>query len=227
MLLKIEQVFSPAEVTQIREQLLAANWVDGKVTAGFQGYDAKQNMQLEEGCELAKKISEVMLSRLWNNPLFYAYALPLKVYPPLFNRYQNNGYFDFHIDGALRQNYITNEQIRTDVSSTIFLSSPSSYEGGELIIYDAFGEQSIKLNAGDAIVYPSTTLHRVMPVTKGVRLASFLWLQSMVRDDAKRTLLFELDQAIQALSQTQNANDPAMLRLTYVYHNLIRRWGET
>jgi len=227
MLLKIEQVFTKEEVAQIREQLLAAEWVDGKATAGFQGYDAKQNMQLAEGCDLAKKISAIMLPRLWNNPLFYAYALPLKVYPPLFNRYQDNGYFDFHIDGALRQNYITNEQIRTDVSSTIFLSEPDSYEGGELIIYDAFGEQSIKLGAGCAIVYPSTTLHRVMPVTKGVRLASFLWLQSMVRDDGKRTLLFELDQAIQALSQNQAANAPEMLRLTYVYHNLIRRWSET
>jgi len=227
MLLKIEQVFNADEVMQIREQLLAANWVDGKVTAGFQGYNAKQNMQLEEGCELAQKISSIMLPRLWNNPLFYAYALPLKVYPPLFNRYQDNGYFDFHIDGALRQNYINNEQVRTDISITIFLSDPNSYEGGELIIYEAFGEQSIKLNAGDAIVYPSTSLHRVMPVTKGIRLASFLWLQSLVRDDAKRTLLFELDQAIQALNNKHDANDPEMLRLTYVYHNPIRLWSNT
>lgn len=225
MLLHIPGIFTSEEATRIREALEQADWADGKATAGYQSARAKHNEQLAEGDPLAREISSAMLQRLWNHPLFISAVLPNKVYPPLFNRYRDGGAFGYHIDNAVRPIKGSPEQVRTDVSATLFFSEPDSYDGGDLVIQDTYGTQRVKLAAGDLVIYPSTSLHQVEPVTRGERLASFFWIQSMVREDSQRTLLFEMDQAIQSLARDV-PDHPALVRLTGNYHNLLRRWAE-
>lgn len=226
MLLKIPGVFTPEQVQLAREQLLAADWTDGGATAGYQSTKAKHNLQLPEGSAEAERLGGLILSALAHSSLFMSAALPGKIYPPLFNCYQNGGHFGTHVDNAIRAVAGTPVKIRTDLSVTLFLSEPEEYDGGELIIEDTYGTHSIKLSAGDMVLYPSTSLHRVMPVTRGRRLASFFWLQSMVRSDERRSLLFDLDRSIQSLAQ-QLDDSPEVVRLTGIYHNLIRQWAET
>ena len=225
MLLHIPGIFTTDEATRIREALEQAEWVDGKVTAGYQSAKAKNNQQLAEGDPLARENSTAMLQRLWNNPLFVSAVLPNKVYPPLFNRYSGGGAFGYHIDNAVRAIKGSPEQVRTDVSATLFFSEPESYDGGDLVIQDTYGEHRVKLAAGDLVVYPASSLHQVEPVTRGARLASFFWIQSMIREDSQRALLFEMDQSIQSLARDV-ADHPALVRLTGNYHNLLRRWAE-
>ncbi|MFC2973922.1 Fe2+-dependent dioxygenase [Azotobacter bryophylli] len=225
MLLQIPGVFSRDEIRRIRQALDQANWQDGKLTAGYQSARAKHNLQLAEDDPLAREIAEAMLERLWQNPLFMSAALPHKVFPPLFNCYTDGGTFGFHIDNAVRQVRGSVERVRTDLSSTLFFSDPDEYDGGELVIQDTYGTQRVKLPAGDLVLYPSTSIHKVEPVTRGARYASFFWTQSLVREDSQRTLLFEMDQAIQNLSRDVPEH-PALIQLTGTYHNLLRRWGE-
>ena len=225
MLLHIPGIFDRTEVARIRQVLEEAEWLDGKVTAGYQSARAKHNRQLAEDHPLAREIAEAMLQRLWQNPLFMSAALPHKVFPPLFNSYSAGGSFDFHIDNAIRQVRNSAERVSTDLSSTLFFSDPDNYDGGELVIQDTYGTQRVKLPAGDLVLYPATSLHKVEPVTRGTRLASFFWTQSLVRDDGQRTLLFEMDQAIQQLTRDVPEH-PALIQLTGNYHNLLRRWAE-
>jgi PKHD-type hydroxylase len=225
MLLHIPGIFDRDQVTQIRQALEQADWIDGKVTAGHQSAKAKHNLQLPEDHPLAREISEVMLQRLWQNPLFMSAALPHKVFPPLFNCYTAGGSFDFHIDNAIRQVRNSPERVRTDLSSTLFFSDPEEYDGGELVIQDTFGTQRVKLPAGDLLLYPASSLHKVEAVTRGTRLASFFWTQSLVREDSQRSLLFEMDQAIQRLT-VDVPEHPSLIQLTGSYHNLLRRWAE-
>ena len=223
MLLHIPAIFSPDEVARIRQALASADWADGKITAGHQSAKAKHNLQLPEGHPLALEIGAALLERLWKNPLFMSAALPHKVFPPLLNCYTAGGNFDFHIDNAVRQAKGNPERVRTDLSSTLFFSDPDDYDGGELEIQDTFGTQRVKLPAGDLVLYPGTSLHKVNPVTRGTRYASFFWTQSLVREDSQRALLFEMDGAIQSL--THDVPDhPSLVRLTGTYHNLLRRW---
>ncbi|MBQ0760687.1 MAG: PKHD-type hydroxylase [Zhongshania sp.] len=226
MLVKIPALLSKAEVTHCRSILEAADWVDGKVTAGYQSARNKNNIQLAEHSEAANQLGDIILAALANSNLFMSAALPLKIFPPLFNCYQGGHSFGVHVDNAIRQVKGTAIKVRTDLSMTLFLSEPDEYDGGELVIEDTYGTQSIKLDAGDMILYPSTSLHRVTPVTKGRRLASFFWLQSMVASDEKRTLLYDMDMSIQNLSQG-NEDHPAIIQLTGVYHNLLRQWAQT
>jgi PKHD-type hydroxylase len=225
MLLHIPNVFSQEEVATIRTALEQAEWADGKATAGYQSAKAKHNLQLAEDHPLARQIGEAMLQRLWQNPLFMSAALPHKVFPPLFNCYREGGSFDFHIDNAIRQVRNSPERVRTDISSTLFFSDPASYDGGELVIEDTYGTQRVKFAAGDLVLYPATSLHKVEAVTRGSRLAAFFWTQSLVRDDGQRRLLFDMDQAIQQLTQDVPEH-PALIQLTGNYHNLLRRWAD-
>jgi len=224
MLLHIPEVLNPEIVRSARVELEKAEWVDGRATAGHQSARAKNNTQLREGSDLAVTLGGLILKALQSNPLFATAALPLHVFPPLFNRYQAGDSFGTHVDNAIRQVPGTRHSIRTDLSATLFLSEPENYEGGELVVEDTFGVHQIKLPAGHLILYPATSLHHVRPVTSGVRLASFFWIQSLVRDDAERTLLFDLDMAIQRL-HADAPNLPAEVQLTNVYHNLLRRWA--
>ncbi len=223
MLIHVPGVFSADEVGRIREALEQADWADGKITAGHQSAKAKHNLQLPETHPLSKEIGAALLERLWSNPLFMSAALPNKVFPPLLNCYTAGGNFDFHIDNAVRQAKGNPERVRTDLSSTVFFSNPEDYDGGELVIQDTFGTQQIKLAAGDLVLYPGTSLHKVNAVTRGARYASFFWTQSLVREDAQRALLFEMDMAIQRLSQDV-PDHPSLIQLTGTYHNLLRRW---
>jgi PKHD-type hydroxylase len=223
MLIHIPGVFTDDEVGRIREALEQADWADGKVTAGHQSAKAKHNLQLPESHPLSKEIGAAMLERLWSHPVFMSAALPNKVFPPLLNCYKAGGNFDFHIDNAVRQAKGNPERVRTDLSTTLFFSNPEDYDGGELVIQDTFGTREIKLAAGDLVLYPGTSLHKVNPVTRGVRYASFFWTQSLVREDAQRALLFEMDTAIQRLSQDV-PDHPSLIQLTGTYHNLLRRW---
>ncbi len=225
MLLHIPDVLTADEVARARQQLDETNWVDGRVTAGHQSMRTKRNQQIPETHPVAEEIGDVILSALQRHPLFVAAALPLRVFPPLFNRYVEGESFGSHVDNAVRQIAGTGHRIRTDLSATLFLSAPDEYEGGELLIEDTYGVHSVKLPAGHLVLYPSTSLHRVQPVTRGARIASFFWIQSMVRDDGERTLLFDLDVAIQRLNQ-DSPDHPAAVPLTSVYHNLLRRWAE-
>lgn len=225
MLLTIPQVLVPDQIRRCREQLAAASWVDGRVTAGHQGARVKQNRQLPESSPLVLELGDLILTALERNPLFISAALPSRVYPPLFNRYEGGEHFGEHVDNAVRLLPGSGMKIRTDLSATLFLSEPDDYDGGELLIEDTYGAHSIKLPAGDLVVYPASSLHRVMPVTRGARLASFFWVQSMIRDDGQRTILFDLDSAIQRLGAT-NADESARVRLTGCYHNLLRMWCE-
>jgi PKHD-type hydroxylase len=225
MLLQIPDVLSREQVAAAREVLDEALWVDGRVTAGHQSALAKNNAQLPEDSLPARRLGEMILSALGANPLFISAALPLRVFPPLFNRYAGGQSFGTHVDNAIRQVPGTGQRIRTDLSATLFLAGPDEYEGGELNVEDTYGTQSVKLPAGHMILYPASSLHHVRPVSRGVRLASFFWIQSMVRDDAERTILFDLDTAIQRLN-ADRADHPSAVQLTGVYHNLVRRWAE-
>jgi PKHD-type hydroxylase len=199
--------------------------VDGRVTAGHQSARTKDNAQLPEDSPVARQLGEMIVTALGQNPLFISAALPLRVFPPLFNRYTGGQSFGTHVDSAIRQVAGTGHRIRTDLSATLFLANPDEYDGGELTVEDTFGTHSVKLPAGHMILYPSTSLHHVRPVTRGARIASFFWIQSMVRDDGQRTLLFDLDAAIQRLN-VDNPNHPSAVQLTGVYHNLMRRWAD-
>lgn len=225
MLLAIPDVLNAAQLAQTREILAAAVWVDGKITAGAQSARAKDNQQLPEGGPAARELGEMILTALGQNALFVSAALPRHVFPPLFNRYQGGQSFGTHVDNAIRQVPGTGHRIRTDLSATIFLASPEEYDGGELVVEDTFGVHSVKLAAGAMVVYPASSLHHVRPVTRGARLASFFWIQSLVKDDAERTLLFDMDTAIQRLNH-DNPEHPSAVQLTGVYHNLVRRWAE-
>lgn len=226
MLLRIQNVLSERQVREFRDLLLEAQWTDGSVTAGTQSVKAKNNLQLPAGAPEAEKIGAAIYSALGANALFVSAALPARVFPPLFNCYQGGRFFDLHVDNAIRQVPDTPVKLRTDLSMTLFFSEPAEYEGGELIVEDTYGSHSAKLPAGDLILYPASSLHRVTPVTSGRRLASFTWVQSMVRSDAQRTLLFELDQTIQQLRKRLD-DCPEALRLTNIYHNLLRGWAQT
>jgi PKHD-type hydroxylase len=225
MLLQIPDVLTPAQVKQAREMLDAAEWVDGRITAGHQSARAKDNQQLRESDPAARRLGEAILEALGANALFISAALPSRVFPPLFNRYQGGQSFGTHVDNAIRQVTGTGHRIRTDLSATLFLSHPDEYEGGELIVEDTYGTHSVKLPPGHMILYPATSLHHVRPVTRGARVSSFFWIQSMLRDDAERTLLFDLDTVIQRINE-DNPEHPCAVQLTGVYHNLVRRWAE-
>ena len=227
MLLRIPQLLKPDELAAVRRALDGADWTDGRETAGVQGAQVKRNEQLPEASPLKAELGAVVQRALDRNPLFFAAALPLRVLPPRFNRYQGGGTYGFHMDGSvMRAGGVDGKAwLRSDVSCTLFISEPDDYDGGELVISGTFGDQRIKLPAGDMVVYPSSSLHQVTPVTRGVRLASFFWVQSMVRDDAQRRMLFEMDTSIEALRRS-GADAAAVLRLTGVYHNLLRRWSE-
>ena len=227
MLVHVPALLDSEQLTHFRKQLDAGNapWVDGRVTAGHQGVHVKQNQQLAEGSSTAIELGNIVLSALEKHPLFISAALPHRVYPPMFNRYQGGMHFGSHVDGSVRLMPGTGDKIRTDLSATLFLAAPDSYDGGELLIEDTYGTQTVKLPAGDMILYPASSLHQVNPVTRGMRMACFFWVQSMIRDDGQRTLLFDLDNAIQRLTAT-NADEGARVRLTGCYHNLLRMWSD-
>ena len=225
MLLHVPNILTAEQVAECRRQLDAVDWVDGRVTAGHQSAKAKDNAQLPEDSPVARQLGQLILSALERHPLFVAGALPLKIFPPLFNRYASGQSFGNHVDNAMRRVRNASDWVRTDISATLFLAQPSEYDGGELMIDDTFGSHAVKLPAGDLVLYPATSLHRVQPVTRGARIASFFWIQSMVRDDGERTLLFDLDLAIQRLG-SDAPNHPALVQLTGVYHNLLRRWAD-
>jgi PKHD-type hydroxylase len=225
MLLHIPDVLTPEQVAQARDALDKAEWVDGRVTAGHQSARAKDNMQLPEDHPVARQLADTVLAALQKSPLFIGAALPLKVFPPLFNRYSGGQSFGTHVDNAIRQVAGTPHRVRTDLSATLFLSPPEEYDGGELSVEDTYGVQSVKLPAGHMILYPATSLHHVRPVTRGTRVASFFWVQSMVRDDGQRTILFDLDNTIQQIAQ-EAPDHPAAVRLTGIYHNLLRQWAD-
>lgn len=224
MLLHIPGVFSKDEVATLRSRLDAGLWVDGNVTSGHQSAGAKVNRQLPEDCVEAREVGAVIQQALNANPMFVSAALPHTVFPPLFNRYEGGERFGLHVDNAIRQR--GSIRIRSDLSATLFLSEPDDYDGGELVIEEMYGPQSVKLPAGDLVLYPSKSLHSVTPVTRGARVSSFFWIQSLVRDDADRETLFRLDVAIQRVSADRGPQDAAVLDLTAVYHNLLRRWAE-
>lgn len=229
MLITVPDVLTPDQVAHARKLLDAAEWVDGKVTAGYQSAKAKDNMQLPEGSPAAREIGEMILAALGKNPLFLAAALPLRIFPPLFNRYTGGQSFGTHVDNAIRQVPGTPHRIRTDLSATLFFAAPDEYDGGELCVEDTYGVQRVKLPPGHMVLYPATSLHHVTPVTRGARVCSFFWLQSMIRDDGRRSLLFDLDLAIQRLGRDLKDNPVAeqtSVQLTGVYHNLLRQWVE-
>ncbi len=225
MMLHIPGVLSPEQVRSMRERLASTDWVDGRASVGSQGAQVKRNRQLAEGSPLALELGQLVSAALMANPLFFSCALPLRILPPFFNSYAGGEHYGPHVDGAIRAQR-GGAAVRTDVSCTVFLSDPEDYEGGELTVIDSYGTHEVKLPAGDAIVYPSTSIHEVQPVTRGERLASFLWVQSMVRDDWKRAMLYELDTNIQAL-RAKHGDGPELVGLTGHYHNLLRQWAET
>jgi PKHD-type hydroxylase len=225
MLITVPDVLNPDQVAKARHTLESAEWVDGKVTAGKQSAKAKDNQQIPEGHPASKEVGGLILEVLGKNPLFLAAALPAKVFPPLFNRYSGGQSFGTHVDNAIRQVPGTPHRIRTDLSATLFFAGPEEYDGGELVVEDTYGSHKVKLRPGSMILYPSTSLHHVTPVTRGTRLCSFFWIQSMVRDDAKRSLLFDMDVGIQRLSRDV-AGHPSLVSLTGIYHNLLRQWAE-
>jgi len=225
VLLQVPDVLTADEVAHARRLLESSGWVDGRVTAGHQSVRVKDNEQLPEDHPVARQIGETILEALQRNQLFISAALPLRVYPPLFNRYRGGHSFGNHVDNAIRHVRQAGGTLRTDLSATLFLTDPDEYDGGELLVEDTFGVHSVKLPAGHLVLYPSTSLHRVEPVTRGARVASFFWIQSMLRDDGQRTLLFDLDTAIQRLT-VDMPDHPAATQLTGVYHNLLRRWAE-
>jgi len=225
MLISIPDVLTPQQVAEARVILDQAEWVDGRVTAGHQSAKAKDNVQIPEGHPAARQLGDMILGALGKNPLFLSAALPLRVFPPLFNKYSGGQSFGTHVDNAIRQIPGTPHRIRTDLSATLFFAGPEEYDGGELCVEDAYGVKKVKLPPGHMVLYPATSLHHVTPVTRGARICSFFWLQSMVRDDGQRSLLFDLDMGIQRIS-ADHPNHPSAVQLTGVYHNLLRQWAE-
>ena len=227
MILSIPNVLSPEDAAAMRHRLDVSDaWVDGRATAGYQGAPVKRNQQIAQEAPIALELGDVIIGALERHPLFISSVLPNRVYPPLFNRYEGGMHFGSHVDGAIRLVPGHGTRVRTDVSITLFLTPPEDYDGGELVIEDTYGVQEVKLPAGHAIVYPATSVHEVRPVTRGMRVSSFFWAQSLVRDDTRRSLLFDMDNAIQRLN-AQNADDAARRTLVGCYHNLLRLWSET
>ncbi len=227
MLICIPKVLGADALKHCRDVLARAAWSDGRATAGAQSADVKRNTQLPETSKEGRELGDLILDALGASPLFVSAALPLKTFPPLFNRYGVGDSFGTHIDNAIRPVKGTAVRIRTDLSATLFLSEPDEYDGGELVIETSFGAQTVKLPAGDLVLYPASSLHHVTPITRGVRLATFFWVQSMVRDEGARTLLFDLDQTIQEMTSEMGINHPHVVRLTGLYHNLVRHWADT
>lgn len=226
MIHHIPHVLSADQLITFRQHMQQANWVNGKLTAGSLSAAVKKNQQLAEDDPLTHRLSEQVVKAVWNHPLFVSAALPHQLIPPLFNRYEASESFGFHVDNAIRLIRGSHQHIRTDISCTLFLSDPEEYDGGELVIEDTYGFHEIKLPAGDLILYPSTSLHQVTAVTRGCRMASFFWVQSMVRNDSQRHLLFNLDESIQSLRTKHGDLYPEVIKLTSLYHNLIRMWAE-
>ena len=225
MMVHIPKVLAPEQVARCRDVMVKAEWVDGRVTAGHQSQRVKNNLQLPEDSTQARELGQMVMQALGRSALFFSAVLPKQVFPPLFNRYDAGMTFGAHVDNAIRGYLDTPLQIRTDISATLFISEPADYDGGELVVVDTYGQHSVKLPAGDLIVYPGTSLHHVTPITRGSRIASFFWIQSMVRSDTQRSLLFDLDSAIIKLSRDHREH-PSVVELTAVYHNLLRQWSE-
>lgn len=228
MLVTIPQLLDPATLQTVRDLLEAAGpaWVDGRVTAGYQGAPLKFNQQIDERAEVALQCQHLIVAALERHPRFISAALPNLIYPPMFNRYGEGMGFGAHVDGSVRIHPHNGRKLRTDVSATLFLADPADYDGGELQIEDSYGMHSVKLAAGDMVLYPATSLHSVTPVTRGVRMGCFFWVQSLVRDDGQRQMLFDMDNAIQRLNQT-DADAQARRTLVGCYHNLLRQWSDT
>jgi PKHD-type hydroxylase len=226
MILTIKSVLSSDEVAHFRDVLANTQWVDGNITSGVQAAQAKYNLQVPEDAPEARALGETILLKLGSHAEFNAAALPLRVFPPLFNRYDAGMGFEAHVDNAIRYVPSARQRVRTDISSTLFLSSPDEYDGGELLIDDVYGERSVKLAAGDMVVYPADSLHRVAPITRGSRWAAFFWTQSMVRDDSDRALLYRMDQSITLARRELGDKHPAVLGLTSTFHNLLRKWAD-
>jgi PKHD-type hydroxylase len=226
MLLHIPDILNAEQLADCRAALAAAEWVDGRATAGHHSERVKHNRQLPERHPVARRLGEIILAALDRNPLFLSAALPLKILPPTFNRYESGETYGNHVDGAVRPLPGTPLRIRTDSSATVFISAPADYDGGELVVDDTFGAHRVKLPAGSMILYPGSSLHRVEPVTRGVRLAAFFWIESMVRDDGRRRLLFDLDRSVQEIAGAM-PDSPAVAQLYNVYHNLLRQWADT
>jgi PKHD-type hydroxylase len=226
MLIVIPDILDAARLASVRSIIDDADWVDGNATSGPQAAMAKRNLQLPEESKAARDAGALVLDALGRAPTFVAAALPAKIWPPLFNSYAGGQGFGTHIDNAIRIRQGSDFRLRSDLSATLFLSDPASYDGGELVVEGQFGAQSVKLPAGHLVLYPASSLHHVTPVTRGARIASFFWVQSMVRDDGARSLLFDLDQAVQSVAGDKGHGDPAVIQLTGVYHNLLRRWAE-
>ena len=226
MLLTIPSVLTPVEVDHVHKVLAETAWVDGNATSGVQSALAKNNLQVPEDAPEARALGEIILRALGNNAMFNSAAFPLRVFPPLFNRYDAGMGFDAHVDNAIRYISSARQRVRTDVSATLFLSDPADYDGGELVIEDTYGEQSVKLAAGDIVIYPADSLHRVNPVTRGSRWASFFWVQSMIRDDGNRALLHRFDQSVTLARAALGDKHPAVLGLTSTFHNLLRKWAD-
>lgn len=225
MLIVIEQVLNAQEVAQFRQRLDAASWIDGAQTAGSRSIAVKQNQQLDRADLVALELGNVILRKLGHHPTFVSASLAETIWPPVFNRYSNGGHYGTHVDSALMRSPDSTRSMRSDLSATLFLTEPDEYEGGELVVETAYGAQGVKLAAGDMVLYPSNSLHRVDPVTSGARTCAILWMQSAVADAAERAMLFDLDQSIQALSLDRGKTDPQVDRLIHVYHNLLRKWA--
>jgi PKHD-type hydroxylase len=227
MMLAIPDLLDAEGIARVRAIVDAGEWIDGNATSGHQSALAKRNRQIAEDSPAAKEAGRIVLDALGRSPLFIAAALPLKIFPPLFNRYEGGEAFDTHVDNAVRIHAPSEFRVRSDLSATLFLEDPDSYEGGELVVEDNLGVHAAKLPSGHLLLYPASSLHRVEPVTKGARTASFFWIQSMLRDDSARTLLFDLDRSIQALAADRGHGDREVIGLTGIYHNLLRRWADT
>jgi PKHD-type hydroxylase len=227
MMLAIPDLLDQEGVARVRAVIEPGEWIDGNATSGHQAALAKRNRQLAEDSAAAREAGKLVLEALGKSPLFIAAALPLKIFPPLFSRYQGGQNFGTHIDNAVRIHRASEFRVRSDVSATLFLDDPGAYDGGELVVEDSLGAHAVKLPAGHLLLYPASSLHRVEPVTKGTRTAGFFWVQSMVRDDGARAILFDLDQAIQAVAADRGQADRQVIRLTGVYHNLLRRWADS
>jgi PKHD-type hydroxylase len=226
MLISIPDVLAKAEVAEFRRIMDAQDWEDGRSTAGAQSAEVKQNEQLPPDGMVARKLGERVIGALTRNPLFISAAVPLHIFPPLFNRYGPGKYFGKHVDNCIRGDHLTGLRIRTDLSVTLFLSEPEEYDGGELVVEDYYGQHTVKLPAGHLVLYPSTSLHHVSPVTRGVRTSSFFWVQSMIKDALARRMTFDMDNALQNLVERLGRNDPDVRKMTNIYHNLIRYWAE-
>ena len=226
MLLRVPGALNSPQVQEVRRLIDDAEWADGNATSGHQSALAKRNRQLPEGSPAAVRAGNLILDRLAANPLFVSASLPFKVYPPLFNRYEGGEEFGLHADNSVRARAGSDFRIRSDLSATLFLNDPSEYEGGELVVEDTYGQHRVRFDAGDLVLYPASSLHRVTPVTRGIRIASFFWIQSMIRSAEDRRMLFDLDHAVQVLTADRGGRDDQVIALTGLYHNLLRKWGE-